>query len=238
MRIAAPALALALFAAPAAAAPVDARDHDHFWLWAGVEPQPVLRQAHSLYILAGEVTARGGPVRLIGQRAAAPRIRGPEIWLAVRVETLRWPRPVYDQLLATLARWRAAGGRIVGVQIDFDARTRHLADYAAFLAYLRARLPADCRLGITGLLDWSANGDPAGLAALAGVVDEAALQIYQGRRVIPGYERYLATLDRLPLPFRIGILQGGDWTPPPGLTSNRNYRGTIVFLVNPAPPRP
>ncbi len=233
MRIASLALALALIAGPAEAAPVDARDHDHFWLWAGVEPQPVLRQARSLYILAGEVTARGGPVRLVAQRAAAPRARGPEIWMAVRVETLRWPPPVYDQLLATLARWRAAGGRIAGVQIDFDARTRHLADYASFLADLRTRLPADCRLGITGLLDWSANGDPAGLAALAGVVDEAVLQIYQGRSVIPGYQSYLASLDRLPLPFRIGILQGGDWTPPPALARNPNYRGTVVFLLNP-----
>ena len=130
-----------------------------------------------------------------------------------------------------LERWRAGGNRVVGVQIDFDARTRHLEDYAAFLQGLRARLPRDCRLGITGLLDWSANGDPKGLDALAGVVDEAVLQIYQGRHVIPGYRAYLAKLDRLKLPFRIGLLQGGEWQPTPGLEVNPYFRGYLTFLV-------
>jgi hypothetical protein len=47
------------------------------------------------------------------------------------------------------------------------------------------RLPGN--LGVTGLLDWGANGDRAGLDALAGTVDKVVLQIYQGRHVIPGY---------------------------------------------------
>jgi hypothetical protein len=152
--------------------------------------------------------------------------------MVVRVETLRWPPQLYDQLLVQLERWRAAGNNVIGIQIDFDARTRHLENYAGFLAGLRARLPADCRLGITGLLDWSANGDPAGLDALAGVVDEVVLQIYQGRRVIPGYAGYLARLDRLKLPFRIGLLQNGEWRPPPGLETNPNFGGYVVFLTN------
>jgi hypothetical protein len=134
-----------------------------------------------------------------------------------------------------LVRWRSAGNRVVGIQIDFDARTRHLEDYAAFLSDLRRRLPADCRLGITGLLDWSSNGDPKGLDALARVVDEVVLQIYQGRHVIPGYAGYLARLDHLKIPFRVGLLQGGEWTPPPGLASNPNFRGYVVFLRNPSP---
>src|SRR5262245_7402197 len=100
--------------------------------------------------------------------------------MAVRVETLDWPEAVYTQVLAALARWRAAGNKVVGLQIDFDAGTRHLENYAGFLADLRRRLPLDCRLSITGLLDWSSNGDPAGLQALAGTVDEIVLQIYQG----------------------------------------------------------
>jgi hypothetical protein len=218
-------------AAALAIAPVEAGDHDAFWLWAGVRPQPVLAQAKRLYILQGEVGARQ-PVRLHSQRAALPRIAGPEVWLVVRVETLAWPPHLYDQVLAQLGRWTRAGNKVAGLQIDFDARTRHLAGYAAFLHGLRDRLPQRYRFSITGLLDWSANGDPAGLAALAGVVDEVVLQIYQGRRVIPGYERYLTRLERLPLPFRIGLVQGGDWTPPPGLAANPNYRGTVVFLLN------
>lgn len=218
--------------AEAASSRVDAARYDAFWLWAGVRPQPALATARTLYILQGEVKARGG-VRLVSQRPAIPHIKGPDIWLVVRVETLDWTQAVHAQLLAQLGRWRAAGNRVVGVQIDFDAATRHLDRYAAFLRDLRARLPAGTKLGVTGLLDWSANGDPQGLAALGGTVDEIVLQIYQGRRVIPGYAGYLARLGRLSIPFRIGLLQGGEWDPPASLGAHPAFRGYVVFLRNP-----
>jgi len=224
-------LAFAFGMAQAAAGRVDAADHDAFWLWAGVRPQPVLARAKTLYLLDGEVKAAPS-VRLAAQRAATPRIRHAEVWMVYRVETLRWTPAINAKLLARLRAWRAAGNRVVGVQIDFDARTRHLDEYAGFLRDLRTRLPADCRLGITGLLDWSANGDPAQLQALAGTVDEVVLQIYQGRHVIPGYRDYLARLDRLRMPFRIGLLQGGEWAPPPDLERHPWFRGYVVFLRN------
>jgi hypothetical protein len=224
-------LLLALLVQPAAAAPTDATDHDAFFLWAGVKPQPRLARARRLYLLQGQVDDRE-PVRLIAQRPAVPRVAHADVWMVVRVETLDWPDTVYRQVLAALARWRAAGSNVVGLQIDFDAGTRHLERYASFLADLRQRLPRDYRLSITGLLDWSSNGDPAGLAALGGVVDEVVLQIYQGRRVIPGYAGYLAALDRLQVPFRIGLLQGGDWQAPDHLAGNPWFRGYVVFLVN------
>lgn len=231
--------ALAMMAAALGVLPVPvARErpvapaYDAVWLWAGVKAQPVLASANRLYLLQGQIEATD-PVRYTAQRAAVPRLGNREVWMVVRVETLDWTPAIYDQLLSALGRWRAAGNRVVGVQIDFDARTRHLDTYAAFLRGLRARLPADCKLGITGLLDWSANGDPAGLDALAGVVDEAVLQIYQGRHVIPGYRAYLAKLGRLKLPFRIGLLQGGEWQPTPGLEANPYFRGYVTFLVNP-----
>lgn len=211
---------------------VDANNYDAFWLWAGVKPQPVLARATRIYLLQGQVEARE-PVRFVSQRPAIPHVRGPEVWIVVRVETLRWPPPVYRRVLAQLARWRSAGNNVVGIQIDFDARTRHLEDYAAFLKDLRQRLPADCKLGITGLLDWSSNGDPKGLDALASAVDEVVLQIYQGRHVIPGYAGYLARLDRMKVPFRIGLLQGGEWRAPVGLAANSHFRGYVVFLQNP-----
>lgn len=211
---------------------VDAARYDAFWLWAGVAPQPVLDRAKSVYVLHGEIKA-APEVRMLAQRPATPRIRHADVWIVYRVETLRWTPQVHAQVLAQVERWRAAGNRLVGVQIDFDARTHHLDEYASFLRDFRKRLPARYRLGITGLLDWSANGDPEGLRALEGVVDEVVLQIYQGRRVIPGYARYLQRLDRLNVPFRIGLLQGGEWTPPPSLAAHPKFRGYVVFLLNP-----
>jgi hypothetical protein len=198
-----------------------------------VAPQPALARARRVYLLEGEVKA-GEPVRLVAQRPAIPHVKGAKVWMVVRVQTLAWTPSVYEQMLAALGRWRAAGNDLAGVQIDFDARTHRLADYAHFLSELRRALPAGVRLGVTGLLDWSSHGDPAGLAALAGVVDEIVLQIYQGRRVIPGYAGYLTHLDNLRIPFRIGLLEGGDWTAPPGLESNPWFRGYVVFLRNPS----
>ncbi|HZP04992.1 MAG TPA: DUF3142 domain-containing protein [Terracidiphilus sp.] len=210
---------------------VDANRYDAFWLWAGVASQPALTHARTVYLLDAEV--RPGKGALISQRPALPHVQHADVWMVVRVETLDWSPALYAQVLADLGRWRLAGNRIAGLQIDFDAHTRHLEEYAAFLNDLRRRLPADCKLGITGLLDWSSHGDPQGLDALAGAVDEVVLQIYQGRHVIPGYERYLTRLSRLKIPFRIGLLAGGDWQQPANLASNPYFRGFVVFLHNP-----
>jgi len=214
---------------------VDAARYDAFWLWAGVKPQPVLERAKTIYILEGEVTARE-PGRLSRLRPAVPRLSGKNLWLVVRIETLRWNPAIYTALLARLAAWRTAGNSVAGIQIDFDARTRHLDEYASFLRNLRTRLPHGTKLSITGLLDWSANGDPTKLAELAGTVDEIVLQTYQGRRTIPGYESYLAKLDGFAIPFRIGLVQGGEWSEPPALRRNPNFRGFVVFLLNPETP--
>ena len=221
----------------AGAGTVRAEDYDAFWLWAGVRPQPVLATARTLYILQGQVAAPPGPDaegRLIAQGGAVPHLGQVQVWLDYRAHTLRWSPAVYGQILARLKRWRAAGDRVAGLQIDFDSGTRHLADYAVFLRDLRSRLPADCRLSITGLLDWSSQGDSAALGALGGVVDEVVLQTYQGRRTIPSYQAYMASLSRMTIPFRIGLAEGGEWDPPAGLAANPRFRGYVVFLSNPA----
>ncbi len=82
-------------------------------------------------------------------------------------------------------------------------------------------------------MDWSANGDPAALARLGGVVDELVIQTYQGRSTIPGYEAYLASLRDLPLPYRIGLVEGGAWHAPPGFENDPEFRGYVVFLLRP-----
>lgn len=227
------ALGLAL-ARPAAAGTVEAAGYDAFWLWGGVAPQPVLQRARTLYLLQGEIDPRPATAaaQLVAQGGATPHLAETEVWQVYRAHTLDWTPAIEAALVDRLARWRRAGNPVAGIQVDFDARTRHLDRYAAFLKDLRARLPADCRLSITGLLDWSSQGDPAGLAALAGTVDEMVLQTYQGRRTIPGYETYLARLGRLHVPFKLGLVQGGEWDPPIGLEANPWFKGYVVFLRN------
>jgi hypothetical protein len=229
-------LGLLLLASPAFGA-VDARDYDAFWLWSGVTPQPVLKQAKSLYILQGQINAtRRAPqrgVRLIAQGMSVPRLTQGEVWVVYRAHTLHWPEPVYTQLLGQVQRWREAGNPVVGIQVDFDARTQYLHEYAEFLRDLRQRLPADLRLSITGLMDWSSNANPAAIAQLKGVVDEVVVQTYQGRHSIPDYAAYLPRMNRLGLPFKIGLIQGGAWEAPGYLKDSEWFRGYVVFLQNP-----
>lgn len=216
------------------AAQVQAADYESFWLWGGIAPAPVLAKAHTLYILQGEVRAdhRHGTVDLIAQGINMPRLKGGDLWLVYRANTLDWPARAIDVINAEIGRWRQAGNNVVGVQIDFDAATRHLDDYASFLQELRRRLMPDCRLGITGLLDWGNGIDPATTDQLRGVIDELVIQTYQGRETIPGYAAYLARLDRLHLPFKVGLVEAGDWTAPANLAANPWFRGYVVFLTH------
>ena len=211
---------------------VDARNYDAFWLWAGVEPQPVLDSAKTIYILAAEI--KGGPEgRYVDLRPAVPRVKHAQVWIVYRIETLVWDVNVLPRILSDLESWKGKGNRVAGIQIDFDAATRGLPGYVAFLQKLRADLPSGTRLSVTGLLDWSSGGDSPALNALAGTVDEVVLQTYQGRQTIPGYPAYLRQLEWVKLPFKIGLVQHGEWKAPPGLARNPNFRGYVVFLLNP-----
>jgi hypothetical protein len=227
-------------AAGAAPGVVDASGYDAFWLWAGVAPQPVLAKARTLYLLRGQVSAAnpgGGAAVLIAQGGSTPHIRpnglGEKVWIAYRVHTLDWTPAIYSEVLAELSRWEAAGNPVAGVQIDFDAHTRHLDQYVTFLKQLRARLPPRCKLSITGLMDWGSHADPAALSGLGGVVDEVVLQTYQGRATIPNYQAYLSRLSRVRFSFKIGLVQGGAWSAPASLTADPWFRGYVVFLRNP-----
>lgn len=211
---------------------VDAANYDAFWLWAGVKPQPVLDNARTIYILEAEIRGVEN-ARLIPLRPATPRVRQTELWLVYRVETLAWDDAIYRQVKSDLVRWKVAGNRVAGVQMDFDAATKGLSDYATFLRTLRSQLPSDAKLGITGLLDWSSQGDSADLNQLSGVVDEVVLQTYQGRHTIKGYENYLQSLGRLKMPYRLGLVQDGVWKAPPSLASDPHFRGYVIFLLNP-----
>ena len=82
---------------------VDARDYDAFWLWAGVEPQPALDRAKTIYILAAEI--KGAPEgRYVDLRPAVPRVAHARVWIVYRVETLDWDARVIPRILRDLER--------------------------------------------------------------------------------------------------------------------------------------
>ena len=211
---------------------VRAEEHSAFWIWGGVHPQPAIAQAKSLYILQGEVVAEHGRTRLTTQGMAVARLRKGEIWLVYRTNTLNWPPEILPQLVSRLKLWQLSGNPIAGLQLDFDARTKRLGQYVSFLRQVRQKLPAEYRFSITGLLDWSSNGDIDTINQLKTIVDEVAIQTYQGRATVQNCTLYLRKLSRLTLPFKIGLMQHGAWQPDKELESGRWFRGYIVFLQN------
>lgn len=228
-------LVIALLVGPAQAAErVDARQHSAFWLWSGVKAGDELRNAQTVYLHQGEVLKQAGEV--IFQRLGLPvsRLTFPSIWLTVRFTTLDVPPTIVPRIVRLMQRWQTAGNQVVGLQIDFDAGTYQLADYARFLRQLRQQLPPEFALGVTGLLDWAKTGDSATLNALA--VDELVVQSYQGRRTVANYQDYLPALSRLRIPFKLGLVQNGsrDKLAETQLQRSPYYRGTVVFMLNPA----
>ncbi len=225
------ALLLTMLVAPLGAS-VDANAYHAFWLWSATRHQPVLAQASTLYLHQGEILNRPGGPRFVKLGRVPSPLGAGQVWLVVRVNALPLS-PAHEKVLVRLYEaWRAAGARVAGIQIDFDAATRQLDRYGDALQQLRRALPPECKLSVTGLLDWAKTGDVAQLNRLP--VDELVIQTYQGRRTVPGYQTYLPAMAQLTIPFKVGLVQGGKWDASwqEKLATSPHYRGEVVFLLN------
>lgn len=211
---------------------VDAARYNAFWLWAAVRPQPVLNQAKMLYLHQGEIAGNSHHVRFLRQGIPVSRINAPAMWVSVRVTTLEIPDRLLQSVLQLCDTWKQQGNYVVGIQIDFDAGSYQLQRYGAFLHRVRHHLGAEYQLSVTGLLDWAKTGSVDQLNRLP--VDEVVIQTYQGRTTVKNYHAYLPALLKLTIPFRIGLVQQGEWDPTWQITlsGSKYYRGEVIFLVN------
>ena len=170
-----------------------------------------------------------------------PLASGHPIVMVYRLESTKVLSHLRQQIGQDADAFEARGNRVWGIQIDFDAATQKLGPYGEFLQEVRTALPTHYRLSITGLLDWASQGRLEDLNAWQGLVDEVVFQLYQGRHPIKGYRRYLERLSVRPLslPFRIGLVERGDYDPEILSVIRRHpaYRGTVIFLLRP-PSRP
>lgn len=214
-------------------AKVNAEDYDAFWLWSGVNSQPVLENANTIYLLSGQIVANyNQQTYFIKQGNPIKSLEKQQLWLVYRAHTLNWSDNVFNTLNKQLKKYHANGIEVVGIQIDFDVATKQLAEYVAFLNKVRQWLPSNYRLSITGLLDWGNNADITTINQLGTIVDEVVFQSYQGKNTITNYQQYLPKLKEITIPFKIGIIQYGAWQAPSFLTSNPNFKGYVVFLQN------
>jgi hypothetical protein len=199
------------------------------WLWAGVPLSAVPASARTLYVLQGEVLPEGDSTSFRRRGVSPAAGDGRAIVPVIRLRALPRPEACAGLLEAVAAAWRARGRSVSAVQIDHDAPSRRLADYARFVRGVRRHLDPDLRLSVTGLADWLASADAAALADLSRAADEIAFMLYHERHAVPGLARHHATLARFPRAFRVGLLAGMDL--PREVAANRHCLGSIVFLV-------
>lgn len=227
---------------------VNAHDYNSFWLWGNVSPKPYLNnksQNAELYILQGEVgRARLNqkpqqqnifqPISALeNQGMGLCHIESAKIWLVYRTTTLDWHPSMMQHIVARLNSWKNFDNQVIGLQIDFDSATGQLDQYANFLQNIRQQLPKSYLLSATGLLDW-VNADNNSMKLLKATLDEVVIQTYQGKHTVKNYQSYLPTLARLDLPFKVGLVQHGEWQPYRPIEKNSFFKGYVVFLLRPS----
>ena len=42
---------------------------------------------------------------------------------------------------------------------------------------------------------------------------------------------YFRVMRTIPVPYRVGLVEGGTWREPPGLRGDPRFRGYVVFLL-------
>lgn len=212
---------------------VDANQYSSFWIWGRIQSAPYLQQAKELYILQGEIRldSLSKQSTLIPQGVGVLNIPQQKVWLVYRNHHLQWSTQELDQILKRVQSWENAGNHIQGIQIDFDARTKNLNEYAIFLQKLRAQLPSKYKLSITGLLDWTNVQNQQTLDLLRQNIDELAIQTYQGSSTIANYQSYLKKISAMKLPYKIGVVQHGTWNKSLNFNSDPNFKGFVIFLL-------
>lgn len=224
---------------------IKAQDYEQFWIWTAPRDSQKLSQAHTLYILQGEIrpdnlpyyyskadiTATDlSPATLTPQGLGVRNLKGKKIWLVYRATSKNWSDEVMAQLINRLDSWQQAGNQVIGIQIDYDAPTYQLHKYAQLLTDIRQQLPSYYQLSVTGLLDWSNQSENPQFMQFNQIVDELVVQTYQGTETVPNYAQYLKRLQHLPYDFKVGIIEGSQWQGADFLEDNPHFKGYVVFL--------
>lgn len=224
---------------------INTKDYEQFWIWTPPEDDAKLSQAHTLYILQGEIRPpnipyyrpntnenadRAALATLTPQGLGVRSLSDKKIWLVYRATSQEWSDEVMAQLIERLEKWQRAGNQVMGIQIDYDAPTYQLDKYAQLLRHVRQQLPAHYQLSVTGLLDWSNQAEDPQFMQLSDAVDELVIQTYQGTTTLTNYSRYLKKLENLPFDFKVGIVEDGQWQGAAFLENNPHFKGYVVFL--------
>ena len=212
---------------------VNANDYDAFWIWGEIKSAPYLNKAKEIYILQGEIRIDQISKQSIVISQGVPVLKIPhqKLWLVFRNHHLNWQTHELNKILSRVRQWENSGNHIQGIQIDFDAKTKNLNQYALFLQQLRKQLPKQYQLSMTSLMDWTNIQDQNTLRLFRENIDEMVIQTYQGSHTIPNYQAYLKKVSALKLPYKIGLVQHGEWDRQIKFYTDPNFKGYVVFLL-------
>ena len=143
-----------------------------FWAWrtnapseAEVSKACAATNAQTLFLRAGQFDLVNGALQrirpVLGQLPASVEIQlvynGTRSFLRgwEQLEASAIAASIADTFRADLVRANNDHARVIGLQLDFDAPTRLLPQYAQLLRRLRELLPPDAKLSITGLPTWA-----------------------------------------------------------------------------------
>jgi hypothetical protein len=165
-----------------------------FWAWGTNAPDPehiqrvfAATKARTLFLRAGQFDAVKGNVLRI--RNVAGDLPGAIDLHLVYNGTQKFlddfeelgpttvARSIADVYSNDVRRAQYDGANVLGLQLDFDVPTRLLPLYAATLRQLRALVPRDTNLSITGLPTWMTADE---IAAVLDAVDFWSPQFYGG----------------------------------------------------------
>jgi hypothetical protein len=154
-----------------------------FWFWQGSEVTVESKdlELDLVYFQAGTISHGFADRWYVGRDFPAPLPKAKEYWMVLRYERQGVPAmsaiPALDESFRRLHS-EAQRRRIplMGVQLDIDAPTGSLREYATFLRAVRKAVPDGMQLSITALLDWFRDG--TAVHEVVKEVDEFVPQFY------------------------------------------------------------
>jgi hypothetical protein len=158
-------------------------------------------------------------------------LKAQKVFIVFRLRGMVDAGTVASAYRGLVRQWSEHQVVIAGLQLDYDAPSRGLPGYAAFVDKVRSGLSKGTFLSVTGLADWVVSAPKQDLKILARSCDEIVFQLYHERHPVPYPERYFKALAAFPEPFKIGLLETdiGNETRAGRLTDNPSYRGIIHF---------
>ena len=197
-----------------------------YWIWAGIEETSV-PPSDELYVYQGNFFRAKGNLKFERKGLFPYPARAKKVVLVYGLRMLPDVNLIMSVYKNHQERWLAHSVVVVGIQLDFDSPTQKISAYADYLAKVRAALPKNHRLSITGLCDW-VNGSPPQLQKLRRNVDEIVFQLYQSTSHVKNARQYIRALEQLKQPYKLGMLFGKALDVELGSMS---YLSGIIYFV-------